>query len=244
LLWLPKVALVVGAVPVVVAVYMVIFHNSTIRYLARRLGVHRSLFDSYSLRRKLFELFSDDRKEVPVPPGLPLVAAPVQKFENELGKQVWFEPGKTPLVDALLAALAIPGLFAPVKSKPDWIASLQEEELDLIEGYTTKSRPIGKIMFANNLAPQREELLQVAAAGCRETLETLHRNSLAGFGYQPVPCSKFLSQRPGKCRSGVPSPKQLARQVRRKVKIWALLFSSARRTRSTHRQINLIVSIR
>ncbi len=36
-------------------------------------------------------------------------------------------------------------------------------------------------------------MLGVVAAGCRATLETLHAKSLAGFGYQPVPCSKLLS---------------------------------------------------
>ncbi|MDP9114638.1 MAG: patatin-like phospholipase family protein, partial [Acidobacteriota bacterium] len=54
--------------------------------------------------------------------------------------------------------------------------------------------PDREIKFANNLAPQREELLKVAAAGCRSTLETLHRNRLERGGAPQMACSQLLAQ--------------------------------------------------
>ena len=298
--WLPVVGLIVGAVAAAVIFFMVLFHNWTIGFLAKQLGIHRALFDSYTLRRKLFELFNDAGQDVFVPPKLLLVAAPLQKFENGFGKQVWFESGVTPLVEALLASLAIPGLFAPVKAEPGWIAGQKKgETLDLIDGAQVRQNPLPalfrwlkksdqksvrdilhgshrgdaavhlvygvpirpsdqpdrrehvdlvdeanigidlarrrdsrmefrqtnfisemalrvqnaggephgiypifadeiaparEIAFENYLDPTRDELLKVTAAGCRSTLETLYRHRLAAFGYQPVPCSTFLSQ--------------------------------------------------
>ena len=56
--------------------------------------------------------------------------------------------------------------------------------------------PSQEIKFDNNLAPRREELLKVVAAGCRSTLETLHRNTLTAWGAPPVACDKLLHRSP------------------------------------------------
>jgi predicted acylesterase/phospholipase RssA len=56
--------------------------------------------------------------------------------------------------------------------------------------------PEREIRFANALDPTREELLKVAADGCRRTLETLFPSELRTLSYQgaPVPCRSLLSR--------------------------------------------------
>ncbi len=295
--WATNVAGITAAAAVVLVVW---FRGSIFSYLARRLNIHRSLFDSYSLSRKLFELFSDAGKDVRVSSRLLLVAAPLQPLGGQFGKQVWFEPEKTTVAEALTAAMAIPGLFPAVQLTEGVAGQQVGERLDLIDGAMVRQNPLpalfrwlkrygnelaqplfgesaedtsvhlvysvpirpdaandagrreridlveaanigldlarrrdsrmelrqtnfmsqlarhtqdatgqigdiypifadeiapdSELTFENNLAPQRKELLQVAAAGCQATLETLHRKRLASSPYQPVPCSQLLTE--------------------------------------------------
>jgi predicted acylesterase/phospholipase RssA len=298
--WAPKVATFGAALALALVVGMVFFRGPIFDYLAHRLKIHRALFDSYSLSRKLFELFSDGGKDVRVSSRLLLVAAPLQPLGHEFGKQVWFEPDKTSVSEALTAALAVPGLFPAVQVTDGVAGQTKDQRLDLIDGARVRQNPLpalfrwlkrygnqlaqplfgtaiddasvhlvygvpirpdaasdagrreridlvesanigldlarrrdsrmelrqtnfiselalhtqqatgqigeiypifadeiapeSEIRFENNLAPQRKELLHVAASGCRATLETLHRKTLASTGFQPVPCSLLLSR--------------------------------------------------
>lgn len=56
--------------------------------------------------------------------------------------------------------------------------------------------PEQEIRFSNALDPSRKELLEVTAAGCRRTLETLFRKELRSLSYDdaPVPCRRLLSR--------------------------------------------------
>ncbi|MDP8990855.1 MAG: hypothetical protein M3N41_12350, partial [Acidobacteriota bacterium] len=138
--WVATVASLAGGAALALVLFTVFFPSWVLSYLVHRLGIHRSLFDSYSLSRKLFELFSEAGEGIPVSPGLLLVAAPLQRYENEFGKQVWFEPGTRTMAEALTAATAIPGLFqaVPITSGIDG----QQEPLDLIDGSLVRQNPL------------------------------------------------------------------------------------------------------
>ncbi len=152
--------------------YFVYFRTGgPIRYLLRRLGINRGLLHQYSLHRRLFELFRegptdltgtvigsppDPSRDTNAPLKHPLgaihlliVAAPLQPITSLNSQQVWAAPG-TPVVDALLAALAVPGMFPPrvvTKEKvKQWVSQERSkslpERLDLIDGAAVRQNPL------------------------------------------------------------------------------------------------------
>ena len=141
-------------------------------HLLKRLGIARGVLHRYTLHRKLFELFRENPQDKIGPVigspesdgkaakfsgsmNLLLVAAPLQSIRNkdkvELNnQQVWAAPG-TSLVEALLAALAVPGMFKPLKltdqSKiKQWLSESRLEKrlerLDLIDGVAVRQNPL------------------------------------------------------------------------------------------------------
>ena len=100
------------------------FRDEILQRLSTQIGVQESLLSPYALRRRIFEVFRDpaspDHDPVILDPPqgsthLLIVAAPLEKVDDRHGRQTWFRP-KDSLVDALTAAMAIPGLFPPVRS--------------------------------------------------------------------------------------------------------------------------------
>ena len=141
--------------------------GGAIRHLLTELGVVRGLLHRYTLHRRLFGLFCErpDDQEGPVvgsPPEfgqqaqfpgsmhLLLVAAPLQEIKGLNNQQLWGAPG-TPIVNALLAALAVPGLFPPLQlTEPgqvdQWLSKrcggAQPKRLDLIDGAAVRQNPL------------------------------------------------------------------------------------------------------
>ncbi|MGH9666686.1 MAG: hypothetical protein ACRD9L_19860, partial [Bryobacteraceae bacterium] len=155
---------------------LLVFHwpGGPAKYFFGELGIASGLLHRYSLHRKLFELFRESPADMtgPIiasPPrdfgvdtrsggGYPrvgsmrllVVAAPLQEIPELQGQQVWASPG-TLLVDALLAALAVPGMFAPVSTKDpkeikQWIAEDRQrrnvKRLDLVDGAVVRQNPL------------------------------------------------------------------------------------------------------
>jgi predicted acylesterase/phospholipase RssA len=138
------------------------------RHLLTELGVVRGMLHRYTLHRKLFELFRtgpDDQEgprigsppdpakppaQFPASMHLLMVAAPLQVIPGLNNQQLWGTHG-TPLVKALLAALAAPGMFEPVRitgrdEVKQWLAEdrMQQlpERLDLIDGVAVRQNPL------------------------------------------------------------------------------------------------------
>jgi predicted acylesterase/phospholipase RssA len=152
--------------------YFVYFRTGgPLRYLLQRLGISRGLLHQYALHRRLLELFREGPSDMvgtvigspPDPntkPGVPpkhppgsmhllIVAAPLQPIARLNSQQVWAAPG-TPVVDALLAALAVPGVFPPrVVTNGDvkhWVSQERSaslpKRLDLIDGSAVRQNPL------------------------------------------------------------------------------------------------------
>ena len=133
--------------------------GSTTEYLLKQLRIARGLLHPYQLHRRLFELFrggpldnsgpiigSPAHAGAPASMHLLLVAAPLQRIAKLQGQQVWASPG-TPLLDALLAALAAPGLFPPVQpdrtSAERWLRMKPlPDHVDLIDGAAVRQNPL------------------------------------------------------------------------------------------------------
>lgn len=143
------------------------YRGGAVRHLLTELGVVRGALHRYTLHRKLFELFRTDPEDqrgpvvgnpdnpdksglIPSSMHLLMVAAPLQKIPELSNQQLWAGPG-TPIVQALLGALAVPGVFPPLQlTKPDemrqWLSakSMQHppERLDLIDGAAVRQNPL------------------------------------------------------------------------------------------------------
>lgn len=158
------------------------------RHFGKAVGMEKAFLDDFTLRMWLHQLFREDENPVrsrnPLDPGQPamlradpmpalLVCAPLQMFasvdEQRHGQapyptQVWASNSPTGSVrveDALRAALAVPGLFAPVhvsrqprKGQPrggmriqDWLSNKTEtmeaiSHLDLVDGGVVRQNPL------------------------------------------------------------------------------------------------------
>lgn len=123
-------------------------------HLSENLGIRRGLLHDYHLQRRLLEIFDDDCEGEPEvrddPLRLVVVAAPLQPLHNLSGQQVWAKLG-TPLLTALRAALAVPGLFAPVcletaEEIRKWVSAGPDRPLpsmlDLVDGAVVRMNPI------------------------------------------------------------------------------------------------------
>ena len=124
-------------------------------YLLGQVGIARGLLHQYHLHRKLFELFRSGPLDVhePLVPDpanggsmhVIIVAAPLQRIPKVRGQQVWATPGSK-LVNALLAALAAPGLFPPItlqgNQRDDWEIENPPSRVDLIDGAAVRQNPL------------------------------------------------------------------------------------------------------
>lgn len=153
--------------------------NAMFRWLSGQLfgGIElkRSLIHNFHLRLRLTRLFgnkgkSDTLTELPMPAVL--VAAPLQGLEEVDGKrrgvsQVWARSG-VPIVEALLAALALPGIFPPQRlirtKKKNYPQDLRFWEvkpgirvLDIVDGSVVRENPLPAI-FRFIKRPGREAL--------------------------------------------------------------------------------------
>jgi predicted acylesterase/phospholipase RssA len=124
------------------------------RHLSEQIGIRRGLLHDYHLQRRLLEIFDDECAGEPEvrddPLRLVVVAAPLQPLHDLSGQQVWAKSG-TPLVTALRAALAVPGLFAPVCLETEeeirqWVSAGSDRPLppmlDLVDGAVVRMNPI------------------------------------------------------------------------------------------------------
>lgn len=135
--------------------------GGAIRHLLSELGVVRGVLHRYTLHRKLFVLFraGPDDQDGPVI-GNPaqssgsmhmlLVAAPLQTIPGLSNQQLWGAPG-TPIVKALLGALAVPGMFPPLHltsrdEVKQWVSERSmgplPDRLDLIDGAAVRQNPL------------------------------------------------------------------------------------------------------
>ena len=163
------------------------------------LHVRRGLLHDYHLERRLHELFREDfeadgaaaddgsPRVTADPMPILLVAAPLQDLRERLSKtlsnqQVWAATG-TPLVEALRAAVAIPGLMPPVVVEGEeiehWIdlSRIQEgkriERLDLVDGSVIRKNPI-PALFTFLRGERNRELADSLCSEGRETPPHVH----------------------------------------------------------------------
>lgn len=70
----------------------------------------------------------------------------------------------------------------------------EEHGSEVLPIFVDEIAPETDIRFDNELDPSRKELLEVSAAGCRRTLETLFGDELRTMGPGPVPCHWLLDR--------------------------------------------------
>ena len=112
------------------------------KFLFQRLDLSKGFISQFELRRRLFDLFRDDALEPKLAGGhkemhVLLVCAALQQR-----KQVW--PGSDArLVDALSAAMAVPGIFPPVcNDELHWRNYTKDVPAEAIDGKAIRSNPI------------------------------------------------------------------------------------------------------
>lgn len=150
----------------------------------RNLEMERALVHRFQLRLRLTRLFgrngmSDILTENPLP--LIIVAAPLQAMSvgetKRIGLQVWAKPGIR-IVDALVAAVALPGLYEPshferTKSPEDaeaiknWEMEKPPDVLDLVDGAKIRQNPL-PALFQFLRAPGREALAESLSSKARD----------------------------------------------------------------------------
>jgi len=82
--------------------------------------------------------------------------------------------------------------------------------------------PEHDITFKNNLDPKSSEVRLVAAAGCRNALETLYRDELRIFGRDPIQCHtllrKIAPRRANHISAGCPGVQEICSQCTRELR--------------------------
>ncbi len=78
-------------------------------------------------------------------------------------------------------------------------ASKEMKDAKLFPIFVDQIAPRQDLSFKNPINPTRNEVLQVVADGCRQTLQTLYHNALAATGRpgEKVPCATFLVELDG-----------------------------------------------
>lgn len=131
--------------------------------MLRALDIEKGLLSDYELHKWLLELFGVTgpgaaATDGPVPTDpidLVIVAASLQGILRHDGSGCRFEAvataGRENLVDALRAALAVPGLFAPFEAKPEnWGTSadqvMGENMLHLVDGSVFRQNPLPRLL--------------------------------------------------------------------------------------------------
>lgn len=133
--------------------------NRLIQSLFKQVELEKHLVHDFHLRIRLTRLFggegiSPNLDDDPV--ALVLVVAPLQSLryggEKSATTQFWAPKGK-PLIDALCASLAVPGLFSPLTveaaDKQEWLGKDSKwttedpnSNLDLVDGSVIRRNPI------------------------------------------------------------------------------------------------------
>lgn len=90
--------------------------NKISQHAMKQVQLEKHLIHPYHLRVRLARLFgnaglSPSLNDEPFP--IVLVTSPLEQLDDGLASQLWAQPS-TPLVEALRASLALPGLFSPV----------------------------------------------------------------------------------------------------------------------------------
>lgn len=122
------------------------------------LGIEKGLLHKYHLKRWLLDMFGDLVIEAPsqkdggskAPFHVLIVAAVVNRIDTLHNAQLWARPNKgVRLCDAVMAALAKPGLFPPEQPEDPhhWLSQkavegLNGDKLTLIDGHVIGSNPL------------------------------------------------------------------------------------------------------
>lgn len=157
--------------------------------------VEKHLVHDFHLRVRLTRLFGDKGGSPVTDSPMPavLVAALLQSSPvSESGKQLWARPG-TPLIDALVATFAVPGLFSPLhvsgSSRRNWLetdssspdpAAKFEGEVDLVDGAVIRKNPIPALFGYLLRHPRLAESLTSLEGTAR--LHVIHSHPTAGTG--------------------------------------------------------------
>lgn len=174
-------------------------------FVGNQLGLTRGLLSDYHLHRRLHKLFEEESldcepKIESEPMRLLVVAAPLNQLENleeaPGGQLLWARRGAQ-LIQALRAALAVPGILAPQQvlgdRVDDWIAApagqWKPTMLDLVNGSAVRSNPIPALL--SYLKEKRHRSLAAALEStpgdCRVHLV---------YSVPIVPSAKFKKKRP------------------------------------------------
>lgn len=181
---------------------------------ARALGISRSLLSPFPVERRLRDLLARGNDEPAVseaPMPLLVVAAPLQTVLRQRegggdGKplaayQLWARPG-APLLTALRAALATPGLFPPVRvtaeeAQRGWLsprARLPEgaEGLDLVDGSVVRQNPLPALFAFLKSRPDLAARLAAQNGPARPALLVVHGVPIttAEAGLTPLPADR------------------------------------------------------
>lgn len=176
---------------------------------ARALGLGPSLLSAWPLERRLRELFADSGEEPVIshdPMPLLVVAAPLQTVlrqragterpEPLTAYQLWARPGAA-LLPALRAALAVPGVFPPVRVTADearksWLsprARLPEgaASLDLVDGAVVRQNPLPALFAFLKSQPELAAELAAGNGPARPAILVVHGVPVAVPGADLVP---------------------------------------------------------
>ncbi len=155
--------------------------------LFRGLQLEKAVVHNFHLRLRLARLFGERGKpprlkSTPMP--VVIVAAPLQTFTVNQGRrgvaQIWARKDVR-LVDALVAALAVPGVFEPLhlekprKGKPSirydldrWEVENPETALDLVDGSVIRENPL-PALFQFLKKPNRESIARQLSSSRKDT---------------------------------------------------------------------------
>lgn len=183
-----------------------------LRGAARGLGA--SLLSPFPLERRLRKLFAPAGDEPLVgeePMPLLAVAAPLQALRRPRPGKAGSEPlaayqlwarGGTPLLTALRAALAVPGLLPPVRvsseeAERSWLSPrtrLPEgaASLDLVDGAAIRQNPLPALFAFLKSRPELARRLSVGNGPRRPALLVVHGVPVAAgaAGGEPVPAGR------------------------------------------------------
>ncbi len=168
--------------------------------LLRALDIEKGLISDYELHRWLLELFGEtapggDLQDCPIhstPMDLVIVAASLQGIVRGGGTGHRFEAvataGKESLVNALRAALAIPGLFVPYEANPEnWGTTPDQimgaKTLHLVDGAVFRQNPLPRLIswLGQPGRPQVDTVRLIYNVPIEPRAEPLHRESVNIF---------------------------------------------------------------
>ncbi len=149
--WQPAYAPLCVALIVIVVLALWACHNGIVRHLFVTLRIDTSIISNYYLKNLLFSLFGEDH----IPPRKSngphpvIVAAPLQTLHRNgrplIARQLFAASG-TSIVDALLTATALPGIFKPTQLDPGTKTWGEHDNdglsVQLIDGAAIRNNPL------------------------------------------------------------------------------------------------------